>query len=401
MPPETKYARSGDVHVAYQVVGDGPLDLIFVMGWVSHLDYFWAEPRFARFLRRLASFSRLIVFDKRGTGLSDRIAGLQTLEERSDDVRAIMDAVGSERAALLGVSEGGVMSALFAATYPERVSALIITGGYARRLWASDYPCGTSIEERLRFIEHIENEWGGDLRLATRAPSLVHDERFREWWRTYLRMSASPGTAAALTRMNTVIDARAILPAIRVPTLIIHRTGDQSVTVENGRYLAEHIPGARYVELPGEDHLPFAGDQEAILREIEIFLTGTVPAPEPDRVLATLMFTGIVEAAATAVRLGDQGWGKMITAHDAMVRDQVARFRGREAKKTVSGFVASFDGPARAIRCACSVVDAALRFRLPSECSTGSDRAMSWYRAPSKTSSLVRASSSMTWRGVP
>jgi pimeloyl-ACP methyl ester carboxylesterase/DNA-binding CsgD family transcriptional regulator len=356
--PVTRYARSGDVHVAYQVVGNGPLDLIFVMGWVSHLDAFWTEPRFARFLRRLASFSRLILFDKRGTGLSDRVSGLPTLEERADDVRAVMDAVGSERAALLGVSEGGTMCTLFAATHPERVSALIVIGGYARRLWAPDYPWGTTREERLRFIEHVDNEWGGDTRLAIRAPSLVHDTVFREWWSSYLRMSASPGAATALTRMNMDIDVRPLLPAVHVPTLIVHRADDQSVTVGNGRHLAQHIPEARYVELPGNDHLPFVGDQEAILREIEVFVTGALPVREYDRVLATLMITGISGAAATAVRLGDRAWLEILSAHDAIVRGQLTRFRGREMKKTSSGFLTAFDGPARAIRCACAIVEA-------------------------------------------
>jgi pimeloyl-ACP methyl ester carboxylesterase/DNA-binding CsgD family transcriptional regulator len=361
IPPDTKYARSGDVHVAYQVVGDGPCDLVFVMGWVSHLDYFWSEPRFARFLRRLASFSRLILFDKRGTGLSDREAGLPTLEERTDDVRAVMDAVGSERAALLGVSEGGTMCALFAATHPERTTALIIIGGYARRLWAPDYPWAPAREERLRFVEHVESGWGGDTRLSVRAPSLVHDARFREWWKTYLRMSASPGAAAALTLMNMEIDVREVLPAIRVPTLVLHRAGDQTVLVGNGRYLAERIPGARYVELPGDDHLPFVGDQEAILREVEVFLTGSLPAPESDQILATLMFTGIVGAAATAVRLGDQAWVELVAAHDALIREHLIRFRGREVKKTIGGFLAAFDGPARAVRCACAIVEDAHR----------------------------------------
>jgi pimeloyl-ACP methyl ester carboxylesterase/DNA-binding CsgD family transcriptional regulator len=356
---ETRYARSGDVHIAYQVVGAGPLDLVFVMGWVSHLDYFWAEPRFARFLGRLASFSRLILFDKRGTGLSDRVPGLPTLEVRMDDVRAVMDAAGSERAAILGVSEGGAMSTLFAATYPERTTALVVIGSYARRLQEADYPWGTTREERLRFVEHVEGAWGGDMRLAVRAPSLVDDERFREWWATYLRMSASPGAAAALTRMNMEIDVRHVLPAIRVPTLVIHRTDDQTVTVGNGRYLARQIPGARYVELAGDDHLPFVGDQEAVLREIEIFLTGSLPLLEPDRVLATVMFTGIAGAAATAVRLGDQAWRETVETYDGVVREYLARFRGQEVKKTISDVLATFDGPARAIRCACAIVEAA------------------------------------------
>src|SRR5215204_4309721 len=301
--PETMYARSGDVNIAYQVIGDAPLDLVFVMGWVSHMEYFWREPTFARFLLRLASFSRLILFDKRGTGLSDRVPinQLPTLEQRMDDVRAVMDAAGSERAALIGVSEGGPMCALFAATYPERTSALIMVGTYPRRLWAPDYPWGETSEERQHFIEQCRRDWGTDVRLAMRAPSLAHDERFRDWWTTYLRMSASPGAATALVQMNMEIDIRHILPAIRVPTLIIHRMGDRS------------IPGARYVELPGDDHLPFVGDQDAILDEIEHFLTGVRPAPEADRVLATVLAVEFADAALSATRLGDRRWAELRT----------------------------------------------------------------------------------------
>jgi pimeloyl-ACP methyl ester carboxylesterase len=262
MPRPTRYAKSGDVSIAYQVVGDGPLDLVFVMGWVSHLDWFWEEPRFARFLRRLAGFSRLILFDKRGTGLSDRAVGLPPLEQRMDDVRAVLDAVGSERTALFGISEGGPLCALFAATYPERTSALVMFGAYPRRLWAPDYPWGEPTEERERSIDQFQREWGTDVRLALRAPSLAHDERFRDWWSTYLRMSASPGAATALTRMNMEIDIRHILRAIRVPTLIIHRSDDGLVPAAGSRYMAERIPGARYVELPGED-------QDAVLDEAD------------------------------------------------------------------------------------------------------------------------------------
>lgn len=360
MAPQTHYARSGNINIAYQVIGDGPRDLVFVMGWVSHLDWFWQEPRFARFLNRLASFSRLILFDKRGTGLSDRAVGLPMLEERMDDVRAVMDAVGSERAALLGISEGGAMCALFAATYPERTDSLIMCGGFARRLAAPDYPHGVTIEERQRFSAHAEQKWGGDLGLPERAPSLMHDEPFREWWTTYLRMSASPGAAAALVRMNTAIDVRDVLPAIRVPTLILHRAGDRTIKVELGRYLAERISGARLVVLPGEDHLPFAGNQDALLDEIELFLTGTRPSPaQADRVLATLLFTEIVGAAESALRLDDRQWRDQMNAHDRLVRSILARFRGREIKRTVGGFVAAFDGPARAIRCASEIVGAA------------------------------------------
>jgi DNA-binding CsgD family transcriptional regulator/class 3 adenylate cyclase len=267
-----------------------------------------------------------------------------------------MDAVGSERAALLGISEGGPMCALFAATYPERTAALIILGGYARRLWAPDYPCGDTPDEREHLAEHVERNWGSDIRLPDRAPSLMHDARFREWWATYLRMSASPGAAAALIRMNMAIDIRHVLPTIRVPTLIIHRTGDRSIPVAGGRFMAERIPRARFIELPGDDHLPFVGDQDAILDEIEQFLTGVRPAPESDRVLATVLAVEFTNAALSAARLGDRRWAEVRADYDVLMREAVDRFRGREASRTVDGALATFDGPARAIRCAEEIV---------------------------------------------
>jgi class 3 adenylate cyclase len=327
------------------------------MGWVSHLDYFWEEPSFARFLRRLASFSRLIAFDKRGTGLSDRVSikELPTLEERMDDVRAVMDAAGSQRAALMGISEGAPLCALFAATYPERTSALVIIGGYARRIWDNDYPWGIKPEQRRAFLDEIKKDWGGPVGLAERAPSMAHDERFRRWWATYLRMGASPGAVLALTEMNSQIDVRQVLPAIRVPTLILHRTGDLTLGVEQGRYMAEKVPGAQFVELPGDDHLPFVGDQDALIDEVEEFLTGVRPAHEPDRVLATVMFTDIVGSTERVRILGDRAWRDLLESHDAIVRKHLERYRGREVTTTGDGFLATFDGPARAIRCACEI----------------------------------------------
>jgi pimeloyl-ACP methyl ester carboxylesterase/DNA-binding CsgD family transcriptional regulator len=358
MPPETRYAKSGEVNIAYQVVGAGAIDLVFVMGWASHLDWSWQEPSFARFLRRLASFSRLIQFDKRGTGFSDRAAGLATFEQRMDDVRAVMDAAGSERAALLGISEGAAMCALFAATYPERTSALIMVGGFARRSWALDYPWGTTEEERRSFLDQIERGWGGPVALARRAPSRATDEQFRQWWATFLRMSASPGAAAMLTRMNMEIDIRHVLPGLQVPTLIIHRTDDLAIRVEGSRYMAERILGARYVELPGRDHLPFVGDQDAILDEVEVFLTGVRPIRTPEHMLATVLVTSIHGATATAVGLDDVRWRAIRDAYAALVRRELAEYRGREVRTTDSGFLATFDGPGRAIRCACAIVDA-------------------------------------------
>ncbi|MDR7419776.1 MAG: adenylate/guanylate cyclase domain-containing protein [Armatimonadota bacterium] len=357
MPPETKYADSGGVKIAYQVVGNGPLDLIYVMGWVSNLDYFWEEPSYARFLTRLASFSRLILFDKRGTGLSDRVpeAELPTLEQRMDDVRAVMDAAGSRRAALMGISEGAPMCALFAATYPDRTSALIMVGGYARRLWAPDYTFAPTAQERDDALREIHEGWGGPVGLAQRAPSMVHDERFRDWWARYLRMSASPGAVSALTRMNAAIDVRPVLPTIRVPTLIMHRTGDRTLSVEHSRLLARAIPDARYVEMPGDDHLPWVGDQDAILDEVEEFLTGVRHGPDPDRVLATVMFTDIVGSTEHAARLGDRRWRDLLDSYYAQVRRELIRFRGREIDTAGDGVLATFDGPARAVRCACEI----------------------------------------------
>jgi pimeloyl-ACP methyl ester carboxylesterase len=357
VPPETRYARSGDVNIAYQVVGDGPRDLVFVPGWVSHIEYMWEEPGFAAFLRRLASFSRLILFDKRGTGLSDRVPNteLPTLEQRMDDVRAVMDAVGSERAALMGISEGGPMCLLFGATYPDRTTALIMIGSYARRIWAPDQPWAAREEQYEAFVDDVQRNWGGPVGLAIRAPSRMDDAAFTRWWATYLRMSASPGAAEALTRMNGPIDVRHVLPVVQVPTLILHRSGDRSLPVDGARYMAEHIPGASYVELEGDDHLPFVGDQDSILDEVEQFLTGVRHGPEPDRVLATILFTDIVGSTERVAELGDRRWRELLEAHHAAVRRELERFRGREVDTAGDGFLATFDGPARAIRCAIAI----------------------------------------------
>ena len=359
MRPETKYAKSGDVYIAYQVVGQGPLDLVYVPGWISHVEYGWEEPSYARFLERLAAFSRLILFDKRGTGLSDRVAeaDLPTLEQRMDDVRAVMDAVGSARAALFGVSEGGNLSVLFAATYPERTIALITYGIFAKRVWAPDYPWAPTPDERQQWLDSLEQHWGGPQDLETLAPSVAHDERFQHWFATYLRLSASPTSAVALGRMNTQIDIRPVLPIIGVPTLILHRQGDRDSTIEEGRYIAAHIRGAKLVELPGSDHLPFVGNIDEVLGEVEEFLTGVRSGSEPDRVLATILFTDIVGATARAAAMEGQRWRDLLTSHHAVVRRELGRFRGREINTTGDGFLATFDGPARAIRCACAIRD--------------------------------------------
>ena len=359
MTPRVRYARSGDVNIAYQVVGDGPLDLVFVMGWVSHLEYFWKEPSFARFLLRLASFSRLILLDKRGTGLSDRVPELPTLEQRMDDVRAVMDAVGSPRAALLGVSEGGPMCSLFAATYPERTEALVMIGSYAKRVREADYPWGTTREEREAFGDDIVRGWGGPVGLGERAPSKADDPAFRQWWASYLRMGASPGAALGLTRMNAEIDVRHVLPTVRVPTLVLHRTHDRCLRVEEGRYLAGLVPGARWIELPGEDHLPFVGDQESLLAPIERFLTGLDGRPQADRVLATILCASLDETS-----LGGAGRLAAIRSFQAAVAREVERFRGRSLQVTADRVSVLFDGPARAVRCARRLSEAAERLGL-------------------------------------
>jgi class 3 adenylate cyclase len=360
--PKTRYARSGDANIAYQVAGDGPIDLVYVPGWVSNVETAWEDPNVSRFLQRLTSFSRVILFDKRGTGLSDSVPiyELPTLEQRMDDVRAVMDAVGSERAALFGASEGGVMCALFAATYPERTSALVIYGSYAKGIATDDYPQGLAPIEALdEFIEALAELWddAGGL-LSIWAPSAGDDPVATAAFGRYLRSGASPSAVEALTRMNAMADVRHVLPAICVPTLVIHRAEDMIVSVEAGRDVAAMIRGARYVELPGEDHLWFHGDADAILDETEEFLTGSRSPRIADRVLATVMFTDIVDSTRQAAALGDRRWGDLLGRHDALMRRELERHRGRAVKTMGDGFLATFDGPARAIRCACSVRNA-------------------------------------------
>jgi len=353
--PQTRYAKSGDVNIAFQVLGQGPPDLVYVPGWASNIEIFWEEPSFARFLKRLASFSRLILFDKRGTGLSDRVAEMPNLEVRMDDVRAVLEAVGSDRAALFGSSEGGVMCALFAATYPSRISALVMHGSYARLTSAPDYPWGLSAEVRSAFIDQGLAEWGGPLGIDERAPSKANDERFRLWWARHLRLSVSPGAFATLSRMNAQSDIRDVLPAIRVPTLILHSANDRTMEMGHARYLADRIPGAKLVELTGPDHVPWLSDGDVVANEIEEFLTGVRHGPEPDRVLVTVLFTDIVGATEKAASIGDRGWHDLLDAHHALVRRELSTFRGREIDTAGDGFLAAFDGPARAIRCACAI----------------------------------------------
>jgi class 3 adenylate cyclase len=353
MQAETRYAKSGDVNIAYQVVGEGPLDLVLVPGFVSHLEIDWEDPGYAHYLSRLASFARLIRFDKRGTGLSDRPGGLPDLETRMDDVRAVMDAAGSERAALFGYSEGGPLSVLFAATYPDRVTALVLYGTYAKRRDPDeDYPWAPTWEARQTYSEELEREWGWESDMQRMSPSA--DEAMARWWSSRARAAASPGAARDLILMNSNIDVRALLPAVRVPTLVLHRSGDRDSRPEEGRYIAGRIPGARFVELPGVDHFPSI-DADQILDEVQEFLTGVRRGPDPDRVLATVLFTDIVGSTDHAAELGDRRWRELLDAHGAAVRRELERFSGREVDSAGDGVFAVFDGPARAIRCAAAI----------------------------------------------
>ena len=377
--PETRYARSGGVNIAYQVSGSGSLDLVLVAGFVSHLELDWEEPRSAHFLERLGSFSRLIRFDKRGTGLSDRPGGLPDLETRMDDVRAVMDAAGSERAALFGYSEGGPMSILFAATYPERLRTLVLYGAYAKRRDPDeDYPWAPTRLARASTAAAIEEHWGRESDLGMMAPNA--DEAMIRWWQARARAAASPGAARDLILMNSEVDVRAVLPAVQAPTLVLHRAGDRDSHAAEGRYIASRIPGARFVELAGDDHVPWI-DADQILDEVEEFLTGTRPMPLADRVLATVLFTDIVDSTGRAAGLGDRAWGDLLASHHDAVRRELARFGGREIDTAGDGFLAIFDGPARAVRCASAIATAVeqLGIRIRAGLHTGEVRAR-WRR---------------------
>ncbi|MCF6508224.1 adenylate/guanylate cyclase domain-containing protein [Blastococcus sp. MG754426] len=360
MLPSTRYARSGELSIAYQVVGDGPLDLVAAPGFISHLDWNWQEPSLRRFLQRLAEFSRLILFDKRGTGLSDPVPGPATLEERTDDLRAVMDAAGSEQAALLGVSEGGAMAMLFAAQHPERTRALVLYGAYPRIVEAPDFPAGLQPEVMAALLTGMVEHWGEGVGLGAWAPERRHDTALRAWWGTLQRMGASPGMARRMFELYPQIDLRDVLPAIRVPTLVLHRRGDRMIPVGIGRYLAERIPGARLVELDGADHLFFLGDTETPLAEIEEFLTGSRPAPPAvSTVLATVLFADVAGSTELVARVGDAAWAGIRERFLALARGELARFGGVEVDVAGDGLLATFDGPARAIRCALAVQDSA------------------------------------------
>lgn len=352
--PKTKYAKSGEVHVAYQIFGEGPVDLVFVPGFVSHIDNYWSHPSVANWLDRLGSFARVVMFDKRGTGLSGRVGGLPAMDERMDDVRAVMDAAGFEQAAVFGISEGGSLAALFAAHHPDRAEALVTYGGFAR--FTSWFPTEDALQDLFRYIE---TGWGSGESLPLFAPTSDGDVAFQEWWGRFERLGADPGAAIALMRMNSQIDISDILPTIHVPTLVIHRTDDTTIDLDGSVTLAEQIPNARLVELPGTDHLPWVGENPfRIVDEIEQFLTGTKTDRVSDRVLATILFTDIVDSTSTAASIGDERWRNLLHGHEEATRRELARFRGTEIKNTGDGVLATFDAPARAIRCALAIGEA-------------------------------------------
>ena len=353
MEPETRYARSGEFHIAYQVFGQGSIDLVLVPGFISNVEETWENPGAARWLKRLGRFARVIVFDKRGTGLSDRVGSVPSLDERMDDARAVMDAAHSERAVLLGISEGGSLAALFAASHPDRCTSVILYGAFAK--FASWYPT----EEKLAFFyRYVREQWGTGESFRKFAPSKADDAEFKRMWARHERVGATPAAAIALMRMNQEIDISGVLSAIRVPTLVIHRTDDTVVSLEGGRFLAQHIPKARLVEFSGADHLPYIGKStDEIADEIEEFVTGARPAVEADRVLATVLITDIVDSTRRASEFGDRRWGTLLEEHDDLVRQKISHLRGREVKTLGDGFVATFDGPARAVRCASAIAN--------------------------------------------
>jgi class 3 adenylate cyclase len=357
--PETRYARHGALHLAYQVLGEGPPDVLFVDQWFSHMDAQWDVPPLADLLERLASFSRLIMFDNRGSGLSDPVptAALPTIDDWVEDMPVVLDAVNSERAALVTNIGGGFLAMSFAAAHPERVSALVLVDCFARFLAAPDFPIGAPPETLELALEQAEEGMGRGVMLDLFAPSLAGDARSRNTWARYERQAASPGSTVAIVRLIYNSDVRDLLPQIRVPTLVIHRAQAQGFRVEHGRYLAQHIPGAKYVELPGIDNMVWAGDREAIVSEIQAFLTGVRPAPEPHRVLATVLFTDIVGSTRLASDLGDERWQALLAEHHRTVRRALERFGGREVKTVGDGFLATFESPARAIRCAAAIRD--------------------------------------------
>lgn len=356
MEPETRYARAGDIQVAYQVVGDGDRDLVLVPGFVSNLEVAWEHPPYERFMRRLSKRARVIVFDKRGSGLSDPVDRAATIEDRIDDIRAVMDAVGSERADVFGWSEGATMSGVFAASFPARVSALILYGSFARGTPAQGYPWAFRREEWESDIEQIPELWGQGASLLDLAPSRMEEEPLVRWWGRFERQSMSPAMAMAVLRLDMELDIRDVLTSIRVPTLVMHRTADP-IPVQGARWLAKQIPDARFVELPGDDHWPWITEPDETVDEVEEFLTGDRPEREPDRVLATVLFTDIVGSTERAATLGDRRWRDLLLQHDRLIRRELDRHQGREVKNTGDGVLATFAGPARGIECARTICE--------------------------------------------
>ena len=353
-PPFRYAVRQGGGRVAYQVVGKGDLDLVFLLGWPTHLALMWENPSFAAFLGKLSSFSRLLLYDRLGNGLSDRGLGGYAFEDEMDDVRAVLAAVGSERAALFGCHVGGRLALLMAATYPDQVSAVVTFGSHPATLRDEDYPWGSSVEEQEGVLAMIRESTPEDVNrlLGLAAPREVADPSVRQWWRTFYLSAATPAETYGAIRSLGPVDIRGLLGSVQPPVLVLHRTGDQAARIEASRYMAERIPGASLVELPGVDHLPFFGDQDSVVELTQEFLTGARPVVEPDRVLATLLFSDIVDSTRRAAELGDRRWHRLLVDHQEVVRQQLGRFRGREVKTTGDGFLATFDGPARAIRAA-------------------------------------------------
>ena len=356
-PPDTRYAERAGQHVAYQVVGDGPVDIVFIAEWWNQVEAMWDEPLVSSVLHRLASFSRLICFDKRGVGLSDPVAlgDSMVLDDWLDDLESVMDAAGSERAVVVGCSGGGPLSLLFAASRPERVTGLVLVNSYARFARAPDYPIGVPPQVIEWGLRYIEEGWGTGEHLEVLAPSLAGDVQFRKWWARYQRQALSPGSAAVIQRMLFALDVRSILPTVRAPTLVLHRKDDAFIRIGFGRFLADNLPDGRLMELPGSDHVFFAGDADALVDEIEAFATGEHPGPSVDRVLSTLLFTDVVGSTDHAVAVGDRAWKTLLDRHDAALRREIDRFRGVEVDRAGDGFFISFDGPGRAVHCALAI----------------------------------------------
>lgn len=374
--PETRYADCGGLSIAYQVFGDGPVDLLHAQGWLTNVEYGWESPDWTRFHLGLARFARVITFDKRGMGLSDRDVGAPTLEERAEDILAVLDDCGSARPAILGTSEGGTISAMFAAMHPRRVSSLILYGAFARGSWAPHYPWGDTPEETETLLAALRRNWGKPFDLDDGAPSVAGDAAISRWFATYLRMAASPSAAVAFTRLNRATDVTAALPAISVPTLVLHRDGDRWVDIDEGRYLAERIPGATMRVLPGEDHIPFFGDYGQVVGEIEEFVTGARSAAAPERALLTLVMTDIVGSTEAVAAMGDGRWRGLLEQLDGTVSRRVADHGGRMVKQTGDGFLLSFAGPTKALECAAAIREDARRLglELRTGVHTGEDR---------------------------